>query len=44
MEDFSANEEGTRSIAQTKSDHLNEGEDDGEDMQLWHEDLYEGNQ
>lgn len=44
MQDFSADEEGARSVAQAESHHLDEGEDDCEDVQLGDEDLDEGHQ
>lgn len=44
MQDLSAYEEGARSVAQAESHHLDEGEDDCEDVQLWDEDLDEGHQ
>lgn len=44
MQDFSADEEGARAVAQAEADHLNEGENDCEDVQLGHEDLDEGHQ
>ena len=44
MQYFSSNQERARPIAETKSYHLYEGEDDCEDMELRNEDFNECNQ